>query len=625
MRLQKYVQTLMEASKYDPMFEKIKNLQFVKDKELLSQNIEDNINWARTNLKKEDRIMWFLRIVKYTILEKLNNEMTNIRADDFADERFYVQTDMKKLVSKLPFLSGGVGYTITALKNVLEHYLGQTRITKIQTHVFSKESPADLFDLFSSYERKWHEENGGKIVAIQDGDELVLSFDNGNKGWWLLNRGACRDEGDAMGHCGNAPSVSSRDRILSFRVKIDEDNWTPHLTFILDEYGMLGEMKGRGNEKPAKKYHPYIVELLKRTDLVEGIKGGGYLPANNFSLNDLDHKVKEELEQLNPNLISIFEKYRTSGLTKEIEAGLLEKLKESSLPLIHDINNKEVTLEQWDSLEQFTRYNNFPDLDSFNDLIEIYKSETIDQEKIEIMSDDVTISEQVYSDIIKELPEQILNKILKALDITVDFENTGSILKLIDHIDKSYYGKIFRKSILYNVTVKKHSLLTIENMERYLDLSWYIIYYASPELHNECYYDYNKKYPFNGPVEMKIPTRTFVDVLETSFDPEAMEYGEEEAFYAARASQDGWFYVDYYELEHISYDEIFNDKDDIVFFKKLKKLVKKEVNGYYVGIIKDGDVNPSDVAREVVKMIHYNESRDIEHMLKLAGVKRVVL
>jgi len=34
-------------------------------------------------------------------------------------------------------------------------------------------------------------------------------------------------------------------------------------------------MKGRGNDKPAPKYHPYVVELL-RHHLIRGIKGGGY-------------------------------------------------------------------------------------------------------------------------------------------------------------------------------------------------------------------------------------------------------------------------------------------------------------------------------------------------------------
>src|SRR6266851_947531 len=89
--------------------------------------------------------------------------------------------------------------------------------------------------------------------------------------------------------CGNVPSERPGDRILSLRRKVqrgDMVRWYPIATFILDRDGQLGEMKGRGNDKPAPKYHFYIVALL-RHHMINGIKGGGYMPENNFAMEDL--------------------------------------------------------------------------------------------------------------------------------------------------------------------------------------------------------------------------------------------------------------------------------------------------------------------------------------------------
>lgn len=116
-------------------------------------------------------------------------------------------------------------------------------------------------------------------------------------GWrWVdIEKGYCDKESKSMGHCGNSGSKDG-DTILSLR---DENN-IPHLTFILND-GVLGEMKGRNNNKPSKKYHPAIVELLK-LPIIRMVKGGGYRPENNFNLDDLDEEIKEKLLEFKPEL-----------------------------------------------------------------------------------------------------------------------------------------------------------------------------------------------------------------------------------------------------------------------------------------------------------------------------------
>lgn len=111
-----------------------------------------------------------------------------------------------------------------------------------------------------------------------------------------------------MGHCGNTATPKEGDRILSFRTKASGGKQRPHLTFILDENGYLGEMKGRANEKPSEKYHPYIIDLLQK-DFVKGIKGGGYLPESNFSITDLDQEQMNALISKKSSLIAPEEAY----------------------------------------------------------------------------------------------------------------------------------------------------------------------------------------------------------------------------------------------------------------------------------------------------------------------------
>lgn len=201
--------------------------------------------------------------------------------------------------------------SFNTLRGELEHFLSLP-IDKIQNYKFANQSPRDVIKTFEQFQEEWVEKSGERAVDIQEGDELIIKFGN-DKGWWLLNRGACQQEGDAMGHCGNRPSVRSGDRILSFRIKNNQNQWTPYLTFILNGDKFLGEMKGRANEKPAAKYHPYIVELLKRTDIVKGIRGGGYAPENNFSLDDLDEKTRDMLADINPEYMTFFGKIKKFG------------------------------------------------------------------------------------------------------------------------------------------------------------------------------------------------------------------------------------------------------------------------------------------------------------------------
>lgn len=121
----------------------------------------------------------------------------------------------------------------------------------------------------------------------------ILKFKDG---WfWTQLGSSCEQEAASMGHCGNKFGKPT-DRILSLR---DPQN-VPHLTFILNNHA-IGESKGRFNEKPNKKYHKYIVELLKQP-YIYIIMGGGYRPESNFELSDLTKKQQRNVLKVNPNI-----------------------------------------------------------------------------------------------------------------------------------------------------------------------------------------------------------------------------------------------------------------------------------------------------------------------------------
>lgn len=166
-------------------------------------------------------------------------------------------------------------------------------------HTKSKlNSPTYTDDQLERDSDRWHEEIAAKKSAMPSEEyEVFLTLHGAWDGWrWVsLGRGYCPDEARAMGHCGNS-GAREGDDILSLR----DPEGKAHLTFILNN-GMLGEMKGRANNKPSERYHQAIVELLKHPD-IHSLRGGGYAPERNFSLKDLPENERKQIESIKPDI-----------------------------------------------------------------------------------------------------------------------------------------------------------------------------------------------------------------------------------------------------------------------------------------------------------------------------------
>ena len=180
------------------------------------------------------------------------------------------------LVKALNYISAFSGADKIVEK--IQHYIGIGEVyadrepnNPVLAYQFGKQPFSkvvrDLGRLAAPLQRKY------QSTEVEEG-ETVVELPNGWK-WVMLSAAYCKKEGGAMGHCGNIAGANPNDRILSLRQPADGDNWAAHLTFIWSpKAGTLGEMKGRSNSKPAKKYHDAIIQLL-RQDMITIILGGG--------------------------------------------------------------------------------------------------------------------------------------------------------------------------------------------------------------------------------------------------------------------------------------------------------------------------------------------------------------
>ena len=314
---------------FQDLFKTINRLHpSVKLPGISEEQISLKIKVAIRILEREDRILWYLRLLKLGCYLNLITSVNKITGPEEKEPielpkyitSYLLKTSNKKVTELPAGMVLGMNYVIEdILRNCLtrlEHFLSLP-IREIQEFQFANQKPKEVFSYFEALEEKWREEGGEREIDItgelNDGSiEQILSYDNNSYGWFNLKKAFCSREGKSMGHCGNSPRQNTNDTILSFRsLKKFKGNVisVPHLTFTVTGKGELIESKGRGNSKPNEKYHPYIVSLLSYkvpgSDeyLIRTIKGGGYMPENNFFISDLSTKSMLELIRVRPEFI----------------------------------------------------------------------------------------------------------------------------------------------------------------------------------------------------------------------------------------------------------------------------------------------------------------------------------
>ena len=289
---------LVEAS-YDSMIIALK-----KSFPDQTPQIDNIVKWAKTVLKKSDRVVWFIKIYRAYLNDRINGTNT-----------------------LPPLLGTYVLNSIEVLGQTIEHYFGYPS-PDIQNYSFGNKTVSDVLTELDAFEQAYKKKlDLSQPVKTQQGDYELIKFNDGSA-WWWVDRAYCPEEGRSGKHCGNVAGRYKTDqRILSYRVK-----GHVYLTFILEPNGLLGEMKARNNQKPAENLHPFIMSLLL-SDYVKGIQGAGYLPEMNFSVFDLNDKDLKTLYLQKPELI-----------TTQIQATPIEIMKAPSF-IKNDPNFKSIAIE----------------------------------------------------------------------------------------------------------------------------------------------------------------------------------------------------------------------------------------------------------------------------------------
>lgn len=320
---------LNESAEYRSMYEKYEE-KYAKRVDLRVSPMSPSKveRTVRHIFKKRDRVVWFMRlyilfwlqaVLVAAIRKNLEQDVAEIAADieTFIDkynrktrgERIRYKINTRSAQDALSIYSPASlfywrGMNLPAMMSVFEHFFSLP-IPAIQDRVFGWDIPSDVLDEFEEAEQEWKAARE-RFVELSPDQKIILEFPDGYA-WVDLGKASCEAEADAMGHCGNEPQARNPDQtIFSLRKKVMERGkqvgWEPALTFIYHkrEKG-FGEMKGRGNDKPASRYHKYIIPLLE-LPIVERLIGGGYKPENNFALSDLPKPEAQRLLKKKPGL-----------------------------------------------------------------------------------------------------------------------------------------------------------------------------------------------------------------------------------------------------------------------------------------------------------------------------------
>jgi hypothetical protein len=304
--------SITAAVNYDEFFQTLLKLS----PDIMSW-VGSEIAWAKRVLKKQNRIVWWLRWARYvcaaTAAERTGPHQKEVQA--YADK---LKKELQSRGAKVEPMDGRLTF-ITNMHQSMAHMYGLP-VQTIQDLDPGFANPADVLAQMEKLEEAWKAEE--KSLLDPHSEDSIFIDLGGDWAWWLLPRASCPDEAKAMGHCGNSPAARRTDRsILSLRQKKTvggKDRWEPHCTFILHtdgdvpDEGTIGEMKGKGNAKPVARYHPAIMKLLE-DHRIKGVLGGGYLPAHNFSFEDLTEEQQKEVRAVNPDAYFSFREYVASG------------------------------------------------------------------------------------------------------------------------------------------------------------------------------------------------------------------------------------------------------------------------------------------------------------------------
>jgi len=317
---EKFIDVLLEAVNYNQMFSPTL-IQYVSGGKVNNSVIKETIAKAKRILKREDRIVWFLRLYKMKMIATALDTNKTPEFKTYADKE--LQKYNKKSSTILTLNNFKRLASLDRVLTKLEHYYSMN-VHKIETYEFKYQFPILVLEKFEQWEQEHIAKNSGARFVVERNEEVFLDC-GGGWVWFDLKRGYCKEEGDAMGHCGNDGYQDSAERtIISLRKKVQQDKkvfWQPHATaiYIIADKS-IEQVKGVNNSKPDQNLSPQIFKLFM-DDRIQAFERGSYKPEEDFRPDDLSDDFKDKLKEEKPDLFkfisNVYKDIRENGFTAE--------------------------------------------------------------------------------------------------------------------------------------------------------------------------------------------------------------------------------------------------------------------------------------------------------------------
>jgi hypothetical protein len=124
----------------------------------LKPNITKYIQEAKSKLKKNDRIIWFLKLYRIYILQKVLFDMKNVlEIEDFRNALTqYITKESKEFNNPQEVLDFTMSRSFESYLGAFAHYFSLP-IPEIQSIVFLKQNPRELIEKFRELEDAWEQ------------------------------------------------------------------------------------------------------------------------------------------------------------------------------------------------------------------------------------------------------------------------------------------------------------------------------------------------------------------------------------------------------------------------------------------------------------------------------------
>jgi hypothetical protein len=268
--------------------------------------IKQKIRWAKEELQREDRIVWYLRWLKLAIADLCGDDEYEKAVKQYNKKTKGARIDADQVLVDLVGTRGSL-YNIRfdgdVIETLLSHYL-DLPFPDVQDLNYGWMLPNELLDTLDDLEEEGHRVTEGRLVPgyvpERDGFSVLQDFGDGFVWFNTHNYKVKATLRADTGHCSTCDDKSEEAWVL-WEAK-PGGWWRPVLQFCAKN-GYLSERKGHGNEKPAAKYHKYIIPLIF-SDAVQGFVPAAHLAENDFSVFDLPKEYQERAHNEKPALFT---------------------------------------------------------------------------------------------------------------------------------------------------------------------------------------------------------------------------------------------------------------------------------------------------------------------------------